>query len=127
MMLTNMVFMMMLQVAVAMESKETYIPTFTGNEDDFNLWWMRFRAFATLAGCAMAIGRVADANLPSDDSSPLKDDEEIKARKANFYAMYALTLAFQTETLMDLVRNSCTANWPEGLAWKVVDALFQKI
>jgi len=126
MILTIVILMMAWQVAMAMEAKRTYIPTFTGDESDFTFWWMRFRSYACVAGFAMAIGRVADKNLPSDDSSPLTDDEEIKARKANFYAVSALTLAFQTESLMDLVRNARTTAWPNGLAWKVVDALFNR-
>ena len=112
------------------EGKRLYVPTFSGNGSDFQVWWMRFLAYATVNGFAKAIGRTQDNDMPISEAEVLEDNEDgkrkEKAKRANALAVASLTLAFSTDALMGLVMRSSTSEWPNGLAWKVVEALFKK-
>ena len=48
---------------------------------------------------------------------PVDDKLGIEARAANSLAMNMLTLAFADETLMSLITDSETEDYPNGLAW----------
>ena len=109
--------------------KKMSLPTFSGQEKDFQVWWMRFKAYATLAGFAVAITRTRPDDLPTSEDEELDSDDDDEARqeivrKANTHAMASLTMAFTTETLMELIVASMTEEWPGGLAFRVIDALF---
>ena len=107
------------------------LPLFSGEAKDFPLWWMRFKSFAKVYGIGGSINRVADPDLPTSADEVIDDTttagkKQAAARKANDIALANLTMAFTTEGLMGLVYSSMTAEYPDGLAWKVVDGLFQK-
>src|SRR5688572_366112 len=82
-------------------------------------------------GFLEAIGRVQDLKLPADnaaviDKKTTAGKAEMKAKKANETAMASLTMAITTDSLIGMINRSCNTTWPNGLACKVVDALFKQ-
>ena len=105
-------------------------PTFSGKKEDFQLFKMRFTAYASLKGWKQAIDTVPDPDMPpvGEDLDPDKPHSE--GNKAavirNTIAMYYLTLTLTTEALMGMVYKSQTPEYPNGLAWMVMKALHDK-
>ena len=67
--------------------------------------------------------------MPTNEESTTTEThtaENIEAKKRNLTAMYYLTLAFTTEAMMGVIFTAQTAEWPSGLAYLVVVALFDK-
>ena len=104
------------------------IPKFSGDKDDWTMWWFKFVAFCGICGCAAAIGDAAEADMPAKESEVLdlsKDADKKKeaAKKRNFQAMMMLTNALESANDMAALMSSMDADWPSGLAWKVVKTL----
>lgn len=112
-------------VTDAMQSKAVPLPGFDGKRGSFHTWWLRFMAYAMYYKFTQAIGKTADKNLPASESAATKDEEKAVV-KANSIAMYSFTMAFQTEGLLGMIYKSRSADWPGGLAYKVVQLLFKK-
>ena len=115
------------------ESKSIRIPTFNGNEDQYQKWWIRFKAYAKLAGFSKALVDTPEADLPGDNMEAEaltgSDDATVKKRSAvlrNDKAISSFTLAFETNELLDMVIESQSTEWPEGQAWTVVKKLQKK-
>jgi len=111
--------------------KSIRLPTFSGEHKDFQIWWMRFRAYANVHGFAVSIQRKADINLPESEDAEIDETTDVgkkqaKAKKMNAIAMANLTMAFTTEALMGIVNKAVKTEWPSGLAYLVIDALFKK-
>ena len=108
-------------------TKNVRVPVFSGKQEDFQIWWMRFMAFATIMGFSAVLTTTKHAAVPADQVEDAADTADgKKARKWNLTAMYNITLAFTTEALMGLVFKSQTPEWPSGLAHLVVQGLFNK-
>ena len=110
-------------------SKKIQVPVFSGKSDEFQVWWMRFKAYATLIGFAMAINQTKETDLPDNETESTAEphtDKNKEAKKRNLTAMYYLTLAFTTDAMMGVIFTSQTAEWPSGLAYLVVAALYNK-
>ena len=108
-------------------NKSVVLPTFTGNDEDFQTWWTKFLAFATAKGVVEALlGK--EANLPAQNSTPLDESNDaeklqIKARNRNNLAMAYLMTAFQSDADLSLTYEAMDDDWPGGLAYKVVEQL----
>ena len=106
------------------------LPTFDGENKNFQAWWTRFKAYAAVKKFAQAIGTTADPNLPGkeeEDLSALNAAEKVKknvALERNAVAVASLTMAFKSDGLLHLVQKSEDTDWPNGVAHKVVDLLF---
>ena len=113
------------------ESKRMYVPTFTGEESDFQVWWMRFKTYAMIAGFASAITCKMDADLPGAEVLATDDDDGKERKKhfrdSNSLAMATLTMAFTSASLMGVITDAVTSDWPNGLAYKVVECSVQEI
>ena len=100
---------------------------FDGEEENYQVYWTKFRAFATAKGFIPALlGR--DANLPTSENAVLDetvdtDKPKIKARKANSLAMAYLLSSFKAEADISLAYETMDDDWPGGLAYKVVEKL----
>ena len=109
------------------DNKSIVMPTFSGKDEDFQVWWTKFKAFATAKGCVSALlGR--DADLPDTydeelDESDSDDMKKIKARIRNDLAMAYLLNAFKSEADISCAYESMDDDWPGGLAYKVVESL----
>jgi hypothetical protein len=86
-------------------------PRFDGTPKAFQVWWIRFMAFATVGKFIKALKN--DTNMPT-------------TMNRNAIAISNLTLAFSTEAMMGLVYKAMTTSFPSGLAYMVVEALFKK-
>lgn len=114
-----------------------YLPTFDGmgndREEKFQLWLVRFEAYASWYGFEDAIGDVAEADLPLKQAvvktlDPTKDADKkaLAAVKRNRKAVVNLTMAMSTTKSMAVVYDAKTPDWPSGLAWKIMKALKAK-
>jgi hypothetical protein len=112
------------------DSRGVILPTFSGKNDDFQVWWTKFRAFATAKG-------VIDVLLGTENDMPVSerailDDAKpaeklmIKARERNSLAMAYLLSAFTQEADISLAYEAMEdPDWPGGLAFEVVTKLLQ--
>jgi hypothetical protein len=108
-------------------NKGLLLPYFNGEPDKFKGWWMRFKAFATIKSFGPAIQRTKEAELPADESTNVSSDKPKQAAKnRNLMAIACLTAAFQDDGLLNLIEGSMTQQWPSGLAYLVVDALYKR-
>ena len=110
------------------ESKSVNVPSFSGKDEDYELFWPRFEAYANMKGFAEAIDwENVDPNLPTsekvlsvDDDTKKKEEEAIKKNKT---AMEAFTLAFKTKACMNMINEDKTVEYPKGLAYLVAKEL----
>ena len=109
-------------------SKSIALPSFSGKDEDFQVWWTKFRAFGMAKGFINSLlGQ--EANLPDIEATVLNksvdaDKPKIKAKERNCLAMAYLLNAFKAEADVSLAYETMTDDWPGGLAYKVVDNLF---
>lgn len=112
-------------------TKSVRVPQFSGAHKDFQVWWARWMAFASLYRFVQACKPEIEKDMPKSEDEELDEttDEGKKAaaaKKRNAAAMANFTMAFTSEGTMGMVFNSMSMAWPGGLAWKVVRALFAK-
>ena len=106
-------------------SRSLKLPTFSGKQKDFQIWWLQFSAYASVCGFAAAIKTTKEADLPDQEEEDANDTAKQKeARKRNSLAVCNFTLAFGTASCMSFVLGSTTAAFPSGLAYLIVKALF---
>eukprot|EP00591_Stephanopyxis_turris_P000610 CAMPEP_0195508876 /NCGR_PEP_ID=MMETSP0794_2-20130614/1972_1 /TAXON_ID=515487 /ORGANISM="Stephanopyxis turris, Strain CCMP 815" /LENGTH=163 /DNA_ID=CAMNT_0040635957 /DNA_START=67 /DNA_END=558 /DNA_ORIENTATION=+ len=112
-------------------TKTVKLPTFSGERKDFQIWWVRFCAYASVQGFRQSIGRVRDPDLPSSEDVTIdarsdQGKKQLRAKRANAVAMANLTMAFTTEALIGMVYQAQTSLWSSGLTYVIVDALHKK-
>ena len=109
------------------ENKSLVLPIFNGEDKAFQVWWTKFRAFATAKGVIKAlVGREAD--LPKNEGvvlDPSTDQDAIKAKERNSLAMAYLLSAFKAEADISLAYETMDDDWPGGVAYKVVENLLE--
>ena len=104
------------------------IPSFDGDEENFQVWWTRFQAFARVNRFEKALKVDADlpgtqAELDALDPKTNGDKLGIRAGLRNDTAVEQLTMAFQTAGLLDKVNQAKTTDWSDGLASSIVTRL----
>ena len=57
-------------------TKSIKIPQFSGKQEEFQIWWMRFKAFAMLMKFAQALGEQKETNLPDDEEEATADTND---------------------------------------------------
>ena len=62
-------------------SKFVKLPTFDGDEEKFQLWLVRFEAYATCCGFRAAVGDAPDAELPIDKAAAMILDPKMDKAK----------------------------------------------
>ena len=111
------------------DNKSVVLPTFSGKDEDFQVWWTKFKAFATAKNVIEALmSRKAD--LPPTqgtalDESVTADVPKIKARTRNSLAMAYLLSAFKSQADISIAYKVMDDDWPGGLAYKVVEKLVE--
>ena len=138
-MMTALITMLLLMVNTchAMDTKDGgkqilgRMPTFSGNKDDFAMWWMQFMAIATMFKWHAAVkrngnGTYGESNCPATQAehdaiqnSDADADEKREAWKRNNFAMSALILCMPTK-LFRLVQGA------NGLAKTLVKSLHEE-
>ena len=109
------------------ETKTVKVPSFDGDETNYQRWWMRFKAYAKMTGFHKALEITPEVDLPSTEAEALTltgstDDEkkQLAAVKRNDTAISSLTLAFTTDELLDMILEAQDKDWSDGLACKVI-------
>ena len=111
--------------------KSVRLPTFDGDHKKFQIWWTRFKAYATVNKFSEAIGITAEDDLPAseqaviDESTP-EGKKQVAAKRRNGVAIAHLSMAFSSEGTIGLVYKAMSVEWPGGLAHLVVAALMKK-
>ncbi|KAL7574403.1 hypothetical protein ACA910_008498 [Epithemia clementina (nom. ined.)] len=104
------------------------LPTFSGKKADYQVWWMRLKAYATVHGFSTALTNLQDPDLPSDENATIDEttDAGEKAKKAlarNAMAIASFSMTFQEDDDLLLITESMSVDWPTGRAWYIVQAL----
>ena len=87
----------------SLSEKSVRLPTFDGASKNFQLWWMRFNAYATVHRFAKAVSKDApDADMPLSEAEVLDESTDagkkrIAAKRRNAVAMASLSMAFTSE------------------------------
>ena len=107
------------------------MPTFDGKFKSFMIWWIRFRAFATVYKFIEALAPVDEANLPNTEGDVLDeaipaDMLKIAARKRNAVAMANFAMSFTDETTLGMIFKAISTDWPTGKSSVVVALLLKK-
>lgn len=96
-------------------SKFVILPTFSGADKDYSIFWARLQAYAEIKGFGDALACTASA-LPNDPKilSTVDEDKkkEEKVMKMNKLAVASFTMAFTTGSLMDYVEQAKTDKYP---------------
>ena len=109
-------------------NKSVNVPTFSGKEEDFELFWPRFEAYADMKGFVEALEwKTPDPSMPAKHDVLTGSDEEQKkqseALKRNKTAIAAFTLAFKTKACMNMINEAKSEEYPKGLARVVAEEL----
>ena len=107
------------------------MPVFDGTHATFQVWWMRFTAFAIVHRFKAAISpNGSKEDLPTTEATVIPaGTDRAHARVAvrrNSVAYANLSLALNTEQLVRILVAGQTTAWPSGLAWRVVQALHRR-
>jgi hypothetical protein len=107
------------------------LPTFDGKSKSSMIWWIRFRAFATVYKFIEAVKPVDEAHMPATEGDVLHeaipaDLSQIAARERNAVAMANFAMSFTDETAMGLIHKAISTEWPTGKASIVVALLLRK-
>jgi len=100
------------------------LPKFSGKLEDYVLWIQRWWAFATFKGFETAL-KEGTCNLPSradatlDKNNP-SEKVQIEGLARNDKALLYLTMAFDSTVLMSKINKTKSAEFLNGIAWKVM-------
>jgi len=111
--------------------KSVKLPTFSGKQEDFQIWWTCFMAYAVVYKFKEALKQGGEDDLPTgkDDTIDETTDagkKQALAKKRNVVAMANFSMGFTMEATMGILYRVMTPNWPSGLAYKVVEELKKK-
>jgi hypothetical protein len=115
----------------AAETKTVRLPVFGGAHKGFQVWWIRFMAFAAVYKIPKALKIGGETVMPVTENTviDLTNDAgraQAAAVRRNAIAMANLTVASTTEATIRIVYKAMSVEWPSGLAHLVVAALFKK-
>ena len=107
------------------------MPVFDGTHATFQVWWMRFTAFAIVHRFKAAISpEGAENDLPATEATVIPvGTDGAPARAAvrrNSVAYANLSLALNSEQLVRILVAGQTTAWPSGLVWRVLQALHRR-
>lgn len=95
----------------------------------FPSWWKKFQAYAATQGFSEALEEDFAKKLPTkqenafDEDDPVIKAEQERAIRKNLEAVFALLMAFTSESVMAMYFATQDDAWPGGLAWKVVKGI----
>ena len=109
-------------------SKSVSMPTFSRKEEDYELFWPRFKAYADMKGFAESVDwENPDPDLPTKHNEFSIDADVRKKQEAavkrNKSAIAAFTLAFRTKACMNMINEAKSDEYPKGLAHLVAKEL----
>ena len=107
------------------------VPKFSGERDAFQLWWTKFRAFATVKKFVLALASGGESDMPATESEALDtmmaDGKRMsQAKECNAVGMAFLLMAFEKEADVGLAYKTMMNDWPGGRCYMVVELLLKK-
>ena len=96
-----------------------------GKDELFQVWWTKFRAFATAKGFIATLLE-KEADMPAKESvalDPANDAEKIKVKERNSFRMAHLLQSFKAEADIGLACETMDDDWPGGLAYSTAKKL----
>ena len=109
-------------------TKAVQVPTFNGKKNQFGVWWPRFKAYCVMKGISEALNE--NFLLPTDPNVLPTGDDAIKEHNLkvgkNAACSAALTLAFTTTTLMEMITSTENDEYKGGVAKEAIKKLFRK-
>jgi hypothetical protein len=111
--------------------KSLKLPLFDGTAAKSQIWWVRFKVFASCSGFSKALGDIIETAMPATELTAIAVDDAgalvKKAKERNQVAFAQLMMAFTTEAPMTFIYEGMTdTDRPGGLAYLVVKALQKK-
>ena len=122
-------------------SSSIKVPVFNGEEKNFQSWWIKFQVYARVKGFH-AVLKDAGITITEDDIETLEvqpllatggtgartaaEEKQLKLAKKNLNAMVHLTMSFGSEALLNKITSVSDADWPGGMAFKLVNLLKEK-
>ena len=100
--------------------KTVSLPAFTGEKDDYAMWQRKFSSYAVIKNFARALKN--NFTLPDDPEGYLSEKEKT-AVEMNELAIACLTMSFMTDEDMQIIEQSATEDYPEGIARVVMKEL----
>jgi Arginine methyltransferase-interacting protein, contains RING Zn-finger len=110
-------------------SKTIKLPTWNGDRKTFQLWWTRFKAYANKDGWIKALKPAFANKLPSKEEGAFDSDpaaiakKQKEAVKLNAEAVWAISMALTTNSIMTKYYATIHEDYPEGVAWKTIHAI----
>jgi hypothetical protein len=104
------------------------LPTWNGDREGFQLWWTRFKAYASKEGWAKALKPEFEKELPDKEEGAFDSDPDVaklqkNAVKLNAEAVWAISMALTTNSIMTKYYATISEEYPEGVAWKTVQSI----
>jgi hypothetical protein len=104
-------------------SKPIKLPTWNGDRETFQLWWTRFKAYASKDGWKRALRPSFANELPSKEEGAFYSDPAIakqqkEAVKLNAETVWAISMALTMNSIMTKYYATISEDYPEGVAWK---------
>jgi hypothetical protein len=108
------------------------ISKFGGEREHFAVWLTKATAVCSLNGVGPALKPGFNYMLPANDVIPLdkKNPDELQfimCKNVNVVAINLLAVMLcDTDVMIMLIDSTKTADWPNGLAWKIIEKLCAK-
>jgi hypothetical protein len=111
------------------EKSKQFHPPVLKKPEDASIFKVQLKAHAVVFKYWQYIQTTKHADLPDKGTDVLVagvDDDKIKAKEKNEIAFTNLTFAFADPQFVGMVVVGMTPEWPEGAAWLVMEAFYQK-
>jgi hypothetical protein len=96
-----------------MANERIDVPCFSGDEDEYCIWWVRAKAYAARFGFRGAMSYAAEANLPAN-AGPGANQDEMDAVECNSKAVSFLTAAMPNNLVVNVTAGGeSDPNWPD--------------
>ena len=114
-----------------MSMKSARLPKFGGEHKYLQVLWMLFKAYLAVYGFSASVWKTRDPDFPSGKDNVIYSDttegeKQEKAKKMNAIAITNLTTDFTSESLIGMVYQAITTEWPSELEHTLVDTLLKK-
>lgn len=97
------------------------IPTFDGKKENYQRFMLKFRAYASERGFKRVL--TSSDDKPEDPEAAGLTEVQQKWVKENEKAVSAYTMALTGEEVFEVICNSVTENYPDGLAYQITEEL----
>jgi hypothetical protein len=89
------------------------VPRFSGDEDEFGIWWVRAKTYTARYGFQATMIGTAEGNLPAN-AGPGVNQGEMEAVERNNQAAYFLTVAMPDSMLLSVMEaGESNPAWPD--------------